>query len=645
MNIRKRQRFAAALIAAALTLTLAGCGDDREYVEPKDSGSSRSEKTSDTESSKPSDISGDPSDAGKPDPEPEQLKALDMFDFLPEIPVTDASKLEYRYDDYYDGIIITDFLTDDTAIRIPDIIDGKPVIGLELNSKLAYNEPNYSGSSYGLDTYDNTPGYKKYNITELILPDTVKNIRVGVVEAGGHVSAMDGTALINVQYMNLPKDFNFCNGFLSSLKKLYIDEGRKDMPQRRQFINIGDNFSDVYIPTTMNAFSREFLTFENNHMPNVYYCGKTYNGYTDELHRLINDVNGNGLVIKENYYNMDDITVTAFYSDRDEVVIPDGVTAIGADVFRGSKIKSVTIPATVKKLGGYDPNFGAGSFNSCDDLTSVYFEKGSQLETILESFKNCPNLKNITIPDGVTQIWTSFSECTNITDITLGDNVPKEIDWEDVFSACKDNPNLVIHYKDTDCTSFKMLKDVMDGVDVDAIQKGFYINYGILTKYSGSDSNVIIPNSVTWIDREAFYNCTNITSVTLPKSVTGIGSYAFSGCTNLKEVTIPNGVEHIYDHAFSDCTSLTSINIPNSVNIIGASAFYKCNSLTEVRLPDNIELEQLLVGFNFNDETKANEPILNFTTFSGCSKIQVYYKGKTYDYAHIDNLYKLFDQN
>lgn len=409
MNKRKRQRFTAALIAVAIALSLAGCADNREYIDPKNSKSSKSEKTSDTESSKPSDISGEPSDASKPEPEPEQLKALDMFDFLPEIPMTDVSKFEYIYDEYYGGIVITDFLTDDTAIRIPDIIDGKPVVGLELNSKLAYNEPNYSGSSNGLDIYDNTPGYKKYNIAELILPDTVKNIRVGVVEAGGHVSVMNGTALINVQYMNLPRDFNFCNGYLSSLKKLYIDEGRKDLSERRQFINIGDNLSYVYIPTTMNAFNRAFLTFDNNVTPTIYYCDKTYKGYTDELHHLINDVNGDGFVIKENYYYMDDISLIDFYSDRDEVVVPDGITVIGAGSFYGSNIKKLSVPANVQLLGGLESFFSAyGCFNSCSDLTEITFEKGSQLENILASFNNCPKLKSINIPNTVTQISSAF---------------------------------------------------------------------------------------------------------------------------------------------------------------------------------------------------------------------------------------------
>ena len=45
-----------------------------------------------------------------------------------------------------------------------------------------------------------------------------------------------------------------------------------------------------------------------------------------------------------------------------------------------------------------------------------------------------------------------------------------------------------------------------------------------------------IPDGVTSIDDEAFYECTGLTSITIPDSVTRIGSGAFNDCDNLTSI-------------------------------------------------------------------------------------------------------------
>lgn len=61
----------------------------------------------------------------------------------------------------------------------------------------------------------------------------------------------------------------------------------------------------------------------------------------------------------------------------------------------------------------------------------------------------------------------------------------------------------------------------------------------ILTKYTGIEPNVVIPEGVTGIGSEAFknYNAAHyLTSVTIPNTVTSIGDKAFYDCTKLKTV-------------------------------------------------------------------------------------------------------------
>ena len=51
----------------------------------------------------------------------------------------------------------------------------------------------------------------------------------------------------------------------------------------------------------------------------------------------------------------------------------------------------------------------------------------------------------------------------------------------------------------------------------------FTIKERVLQKYSGSDRDVVIPDTVTVIGEKAFEDCRNLTSVTIPDSVTSIG--------------------------------------------------------------------------------------------------------------------------
>ena len=144
------------------------------------------------------------------------------------------------------------------------------------------------------------------------------------------------------------------------------------------------------------------------------------------------------------------------------------------------------------------------------------------------------------------------------------------------------------------------------------------------------DSNIeeikdlVIPEGVTRIEENTFYNCTGLTSITIPKSVTRIAYDVFHDCTGLtkvivpdiaawcaisfytdtsnplyfakhlysdknteiKDLVIPEGVTRIEEYTFYNCTGLTSITIPKSVTNIGISAFRNCTGLTKVIVPD-----------------------------------------------------------
>ena len=98
---------------------------------------------------------------------------------------------------------------------------------------------------------------------------------------------------------------------------------------------------------------------------------------------------------------------------------------------------------------------------------------------------------------------------------------------------------------------------------------------------------IVLPTTITSIDNDAFYDCTNLKKVNIPNSVTSIGDSAFSGCTGLTSITIPDSITSIGYAAFRR-TGLTSATIPDSITIINRETFFGCADLTSVIIPNTV---------------------------------------------------------
>ncbi|MDE5798056.1 MAG: leucine-rich repeat domain-containing protein [Treponemataceae bacterium] len=129
--------------------------------------------------------------------------------------------------------------------------------------------------------------------------------------------------------------------------------------------------------------------------------------------------------------------------------------------------------------------------------------------------------------------------------------------------------------------------DEPEGIEYDAGE--WLIEGRTVLRYTGTGTDVKVPDGVTEIGRRAFASRTKVTHVTLPDSVAVIEDYAFSGCTGLADVNLPESVAMIGWYAFSGCKSLKSVAIPAKVTSIGEFAFWNCTSLESVTIPASVE--------------------------------------------------------
>lgn len=341
------------------------------------------------------------------------------------------------------------------------------------------------------------------------------------------------------------------------------------------------------------------------------------------------------------------------WADLTEVVIEDGVTEIGKDVFQGCVgLTKVTIPGSVKKIGTW-------SFYMCKGLKNVDIPanmeigdssfRQSGLEQVTVSggsvgnyaFHRIDNLKKISI-NCETIGEEAFSGCDYLTDITLGENVKTLGDK--AFYTCDalervEIPSTVTDIGEKTFYSCPALKEAI--IRAGTVKAGTFYNCRALTTLIISDNatldasftvgNTYAKETLETVKIErgeigisAFNSCPNLTTVELGNGVTSVGDNAFSKCTALKSINIGDGVTSIGKNAFNGCTALTNANIGSGA--IGANAFQDCSSLIAVTLGDGVTSIganaflrcTALTSMNIGSSVRTIE---NFA-FSGCKALE-----------------------
>ena len=276
-----------------------------------------------------------------------------------------------------------------------------------------------------------------------------------------------------------------------------------------------------------------------------------------------------------------------YKTDITSVVIPEGVEIIENKAFyECHNLKTVVLPSSLRKIGD-------SAFYECEQLVKIVVPEG--VETIEnEAFYKCHNLKTVDLPSTLRKIGDSaFYECEQLTMIIIPEGCEK-ID-ANAFWLCKNLkdifvPSSVYEFGEDAFYFETIIHTKRDSVADRFLKENYFrVDYnGTLQHYTGSETEIILPDGFSTIGKYLFRNNFNITSVLIPEGFETIENDVFFSCHNMKTVVLPNSLRKIGDSAFWECEQLTKIVIPDGCEKIGAKAFLRCTKLKDIYVPSSV---------------------------------------------------------
>ena len=259
--------------------------------------------------------------------------------------------------------------------------------------------------------------------------------------------------------------------------------------------------------------------------------------------------------------NIKSIGKSALYdcADVDEINIPAGVESIGSEAFAGTAITEIALPDGLKTLGAY--------MLYSTNLAALTLPEG--ITTIPEGFVQATFLKEIDLNDRVAEIGlNAFKDCVYLEAVNGYDNVEKIKNYafyncyslgeapisaktasigNEAFSNCHALTNVNIPAATTyigsraftnssELGSINVAKENTEYASADAILYNKDMTTLICCP-SGRTDDVVVPEGVTTIGRNAFEACPKLYPIELPASTTSVGNQAFKLCTSLESLT------------------------------------------------------------------------------------------------------------
>ena len=435
--------------------------------------------------------------------------------------------------------------------------------------------------------------YNMENLTEVILPNSVKYVGVAsFLNLENLVSVKLGNSLEGI----LPSAFAGC----ISLSKIKFPSTLTSISFRA--FAYCQSLESVSLPSGMQHIGIEFSPESETELGNPFIGCQNIKSFSGAF------ASDDGMFLTCEFKGKNTLVAGALGSLTSTCVVPDGIVNIASYAFNGGQFSSVTLPATLKKIGDL-------AFSDCFNLGGS-IEIPSEVTKIGEyaflntNFTQVKFLASEILPALGQDAFGDASEISTKFHIPgwISSNMKYHnyMTTDEVWNGYR-NRNLIRIYQADDelwyvtssqsyysDSSIPTLFSTVTDENGDAA-----VLWGLVTPATFGGGANLIPagSSITTsfnvngrlvvykyraplktVGEEAFKDRTTLTYVSLPNTVETIGASAFSGCTAL--YTAPfgskNTITTVSESAFLNCSAMSGSVRLNNATSIGQKAFQGC---------------------------------------------------------------------